>query len=375
MQSTDKLVSYFFTNYKNIWDSLENCYHSNNNQPNPFHLEDSTLTHTLLSLQVARRRYPDNFFNKLAVLCHDFGKPLSREISDKGRVRFFGHESLSNFVACDFLNDPFLNLHHDEKVTIHEIINYHLKVWDLLKFDNDKEPKKRASGNLTGLSNRGKEIFGQIPCTFEDLITLLECDEQGRICTDQKDLDFYTKLKKISSELYPPVRNIYQDKNKITLLIGPPLSGKSTWVKKNHQDEVIISRDEELMTFAQAEYDKNNPNKPWQLSYTEAFKQYGQDPNIDKNIKELYNKSIKDNKDIIIDMTNMSAKSRKKWLQVPHTYEKRAIVFMVDIEVLKERNIQRSKEGKTIPSEVLINMMKNFTVPTPDQFNKIDWIF
>ena len=88
----------------------------------------------------------------------------------------------------------------------------------------------------------------------------------------------------------------------VLLLVGLPLSGKSTWIKRNYPDTKVISRDDLVLEV----YGSDN--------YSEAFKNVDQ-----KEVDRLLDLRLKDanlNKDnVIVDMTNLSPKRRKQTLR------------------------------------------------------------
>lgn len=74
-----------------------------------------------------------------------------------------------------------------------------------------------------------------------------------------------------------------------------------------------------------------------------------------KAVKKLFNSrydnAIKERKNIIVDRTNMTSKTRRKLLaRVPEEYTKIAVLFEWDYDILVERNEHRKiKENKYLP--------------------------
>lgn len=144
------------------------------------------------------------------------------------------------------------------------------------------------------------------------------------------------------------------DRPKIYVLIGPPLSGKTSWTKRiltKDPSFVVISTDDIIEERGALEG----------LNYTQAWPKFsGMAAGI---AKANFAQAIKNNANIIYDQTNMGSKKRKSILvNVPDTYEKIAVVFDVDTKELFRRNIERNKlTGKHIPEAVILNMLKSFT--------------
>jgi predicted kinase len=153
-------------------------------------------------------------------------------------------------------------------------------------------------------------------------------------------------------------------KSKVILLVGPPLSGKDTYLRsKDFSNFVIISRDDILMSL-------HNTN-----DYSDAFNQVDQKL-VDKLLNQKIQDCIDNKKNVIINMTNLSKKSRNKHLcKFPNSdYEKIAIVFpKLNLCDYINRNDNRKKEeNKFIPVGVIQSMIENWQEVTEDEgFNTI----
>lgn len=144
------------------------------------------------------------------------------------------------------------------------------------------------------------------------------------------------------------------------VLIGLPGSGKSTFIKNflSSQDKefVVMSTDNVIDELCAKEG----------ITYTEGFQKFiGQaTARVNQNLKSAINAK----KNIIIDQTNMSVKSRKPKLDLAVGYHKIAVVFSVDEETLQTRLKNRSeKTGKHIPDFVMDSMKKSFQEPSKSE--------
>lgn len=150
----------------------------------------------------------------------------------------------------------------------------------------------------------------------------------------------------------------------VLILIGPPLSGKSTFINENfNKDEVcVISRDQILLELSETN------------DYDLAFKTVNQKL-VNKELKSRLFNAGKSDKNVIIDMTNMSSKRRKYNLSYfDEKFYKVAILFpMLEWSEYLKRNEKRSiNENKFISEEVLKNMISNYQEVSNDEgFNKI----
>ena len=174
-----------------------------------------------------------------------------------------------------------------------------------------------------------------------------------------EDPIYYDKLEKMENE----VTNESTTNPTITILVGPPASGKSTWVNKNKKNSIIISRDDIVEKHA-----KNHG-----ITYNETFGNKEIQKAVNTELESHTVKTIKSGKDIIVDMTNMSKKSRSRMLnRVPDNYTKNAVVFNVPKSELIKRLDNREKEtGKHIPLNVIDDMIKRFEQPTKDEFDNV----
>ena len=153
-------------------------------------------------------------------------------------------------------------------------------------------------------------------------------------------------------------------KSKVILLVGPPLSGKDTYLKnKDYPDYEIISRDDILMSLHETD------------DYSSAFNTINQ-KEVDKILNQKIQDAISEKKNVIINMTNLSKKSRNKHLcKFPkETYDKIAIVFpKLKLYEYELRNIKRKNESnKFIPIEVIKDMIDRWeNVTLEEGFNTI----
>ena len=134
----------------------------------------------------------------------------------------------------------------------------------------------------------------------------------------------------------------------IVILIGPPLSGKSSFIRNlksavNHEF-VVISRDEILLDTYGSDH------------YEEAFKNVNQ-KEVDKKLLALMQNTAKEKKNAIVDMTHMTRKRRIHNLSYFKDYYKLGILFpILDKEEYKRRNLKRKgEEQKDISPMILAN--------------------
>lgn len=131
----------------------------------------------------------------------------------------------------------------------------------------------------------------------------------------------------------------------LEILIGLPASGKSSYCKnrvKENNNIVVISSD----AIREEVFGDINDQSHNQEVFNIVF----------KRTKE----ALLNNKEVILDATNLSRKRRINFIkQMPKTYF-RAIVFAVPFEICCERNASRDR---TVPQNVMDRMYKNFEPP------------
>jgi len=143
----------------------------------------------------------------------------------------------------------------------------------------------------------------------------------------------------------------------VMILIGPTLSGKSTYIRNKYPDTSVISRDEIVMEVYGCR------------DYNEAFKNVDQ-KEVDRRLLQRLEEAGKFKKSVIIDMTNMIVKRRLATLRNFGTSHQRiAVVFpILSEEEYERRNIDRnSKENKWIPPYVIKSMVDSYQPPSSEE--------
>ena len=151
----------------------------------------------------------------------------------------------------------------------------------------------------------------------------------------------------------------------VILLIGTPLSGKSTWIKNNYPHILTICRDEIIL--------QNSKFK----DYDSAFEEVNQ-KEIDKILEGKIIEASRNNENVIIDMTNLSSKRRARNLgYFSRKYYKIGIVFPIleDKEYILRNSVRSKLEGKDISLSIIKNMIKYYkSVSLSEGFNKLVYL-
>jgi predicted kinase len=148
----------------------------------------------------------------------------------------------------------------------------------------------------------------------------------------------------------------------VILLVGPPLSGKTTWINNNFPDTYVISRDEIVMEV----FGSRN--------YNDAFRNVNQ-KDVDKVLRQRISDVAKSGNNVIVDMTNISPKRRRSTLSnFSKDYNKVAVVFptLSDDDYLLRNNQRMIKENKSISLSIIKDMISNYVPPSLEEgFNEI----
>jgi len=152
----------------------------------------------------------------------------------------------------------------------------------------------------------------------------------------------------------------------VIVLIGPPLSGKDTWIRKNFIEKDIeittISRDDILMEMSDTD------------DYSDAFNTVPQ-KEVDAELQRRLLDAADNGKNVIINMTNMTSKRRRHNLDYfGDDFTKIAVIFpILEWDEYKRRNDKRkSEENKWIPEHVIKRMIGSYQ-PIRDEegFDKV----
>lgn len=359
---TEEIVKWFqleFPEYVLLMNNTTHHYDSVN--LNPYHLEGSIWTHTLMALKVADIYDMPNVV-KMAILLHDLGKCFTRkEDKPSKKVKFINHASVSFFLAGEILSRYSESMgiskceFESTKRTILFLIANHALIFD---------------HELNINSSKYMEKVKYFNTHTSYLLDVALCDSLGRYNNHPKgnnlNFDIYTELKsivQITTQQLPG-----ESKPVLTMLIGLPCSGKSTFIKNkkylNNEDTVVLSRDSIVMELAGT----NNYNEAWKLKGTCS--------EVDKELEKRFVNAVRTKNNIVLDKTNLVKKERNKWLSLAKNYTKNAILLYTDFDTIKSRRHDRNiKENKEVPLKVLENMMISFTFPFYDQFDDIEFIF
>lgn len=153
-------------------------------------------------------------------------------------------------------------------------------------------------------------------------------------------------------------------KKKCYILIGLPGTGKSHWTKNILNDTYeVLSTDDLVEEFA----------NQYSMTYDMVFSCLGLD-GFEKTYKKNLQNAIENKKNLVIDRTNLTLKSRKRITSaLPKFYEINYILFPYDENLQKEMVKKRELSGKIISQETIATMINTYTPPSYQE--KVDNIY
>ena len=132
----------------------------------------------------------------------------------------------------------------------------------------------------------------------------------------------------------------------LTILVGIPGSGKSTWIADNKKDDdVVVSPDDIRRELSGNVSDQTQNDKVWFLA------------------KDRTSKALKAGKNVILDATNVSSKSRKRFISGLPECKRRAKRFEADPEVTFQRirkQIEKGEDRSDVPHGAIASMYEQF---------------
>lgn len=139
------------------------------------------------------------------------------------------------------------------------------------------------------------------------------------------------------------------DMPKLVVLSGLPASGKSTYrAQDKFKDYIHVSSDDYIEYYA----------KSRGLSYGDVFEEVA--PYSKTYANMMFDNAKAAKKNIIVDMTNLTLKSRRRWLsRAGKGYVSTVVSFDVLLdEIFRRLDDRAEKTGKIIPRKVIEDMQR-----------------
>ena len=137
----------------------------------------------------------------------------------------------------------------------------------------------------------------------------------------------------------------------LEILLGNCASGKTTYcdfARDSHDEPVVLSSDEARFLIAGDESNQECSGRAFQF--------------LELALEML----LRQNKNVILDATNTTRKSRKQWVKLGALIQ--MTIFDIPVNVCKARNAQRARK---VPESVIDRMAAQFQMPTLEECDEI----
>lgn len=146
-----------------------------------------------------------------------------------------------------------------------------------------------------------------------------------------------------------------KNKNTLTMMCGLPRCGKSSWIRKNKGDAVVVSPDEIRSDIFGHQFHMCAEDFVWGVA------------------KSFVRMLLKQGKDVIVDATHISFSKRAVWLLIAKEFDAKLKIVWIktSVEVCKRRSA-KSKEGNVVPDAVIDRMAEYFQDPFYEYEKEVD---
>lgn len=359
---------------------------------------------------------------------------LNDELTDEAVVRF--KEDLKKILDDNILN-RISNVYSHREQADDEYQSYRKKnmskfmkkepskkwgndlEWSELTDQEKKEWKNIWESNIYKLGTMIKELAGE----YEEQLSGVEDGKMKNAIIEtinalQEDYDlsfghviepskynFNESNRSIKQLVKESIQRIFEadysdEKRKMIVLVGPPSVGKSTWIQSNFPNAYIINRDDIVEKVASSygwTYDDMFATPPADAQVGDSDEKFGNvvaapswmtwaktvfDKVQEANgkVQQLMNSRVSgahtSGEDVVVDMTNMNAGSRKSAMKAIEgnegDYHKVAVDFKFKgaedvIKKMAEKRAeaaQRMGKSKTIPPAAFDRMFSSYEEPT-----------
>jgi predicted kinase len=158
-------------------------------------------------------------------------------------------------------------------------------------------------------------------------------------------------------------QQVVANKTPIIFFVGLPGAGKSSF-RNRYAGYKVLSRDDVLHEVTATSHYR----QAWERQESEQLA-----PIIDQLLMDRYMKAVQEQQPIVMDLTNLSRKTRQRWLSLlPGDYSPQALIFLASDITLWQRNYQRG--DRSIPDAVFKQMLLSFEHPLFDEFEQISYV-
>lgn len=323
-------------------------------EDSPWHREDNVAIHTQMVLDqyissIDTTQFEMWWHGAIAALFHDVGKPLAEETKQseaRGTYRSYAnHELLSARICEDYMLS-------NTDIDTADIFKICWMIQNHLPYKVKKREKIQAIYDTVVRLN-----------VLDQYTKLLISDQRGRT-SDNHDAN----IKEVESwiealyELSPSVFVSEHEGPSLVLLIGPSSAGKSTYTKEvleESADTQVYSWDALRLEWYGDESEQD-PEK----RYNDAFWKSCEDSEFNQRCQKVFIDMIKQQQNVIVDNTNLSAKRRRFFVTEAKKkgYVVKGVVMMIQRNDLLNRAAARP--DRNLDPSIVINMHESLTYPS-----------
>ena len=139
-------------------------------------------------------------------------------------------------------------------------------------------------------------------------------------------------------------------------MCGIARCGKSTWIKKNKGNAIVVCPDEIRSVIFGHKFHLNAEGYIWSIA------------------KSMVILLLEQGKSVIVDATHVTDSARKPWIQIAKEYGLVLNVIWIKTPLKKclERN-KKSTEGNKLPEDIIARMALNFKNPEEEGINVVEF--
>jgi predicted kinase len=368
LQELEKFLDYFKST--KMWAEMQKT-----KEDSPWHREESVAVHTEMVLDALKTHVKSQYVSEfsedayvltfLSLLFHDVGKPPAKMVKFKEERGYYnafhGHEQMSARMFEDFYVSNYGMfagwLPVDKAYEVMWMIENHLP-YDAMHSTSRMDYLRTACEyNLPTAGVNGFALH-------------LLSDTYGRISDDaeqkrKKTEDFTTILQ--SANVHQQNGQFVTEKSpSIKLLVGASGSGKSSYVNQlvnlgyvhfsfdDLRIKLAKEKTPELMAKAKNEIDEYRTAFDYCDTHRSEFSHYADVEFI---------KLVKDYRNIVVDNTNVSRKSRTKFVveTKKRGYHVAATMFPVNKKTLLDR--METRTDKKVPDDAVLRQYMGISIP------------
>lgn len=372
-----KSVVWFQSFYAEVRKTKNWAVMQNTVEASEWHREANVAVHTDMCIQhyidtvADRRTEREQVLTLVTLLFHDFGKPeaeetLERKDGSGSYHRYAGHEpkSANEFLSFMMSHRELTEAFFEQGFNWEDVRKIKFMIEHHLPFGL-KNPTKRAN-----LKRAVQTILGADEQCFYDQ---LWSDCNGRISDDHetKRKNVIDWVEEFKDQKPAPYKEPKVDAPTMYVMVGPVGAGKSTFVREMRMRESqIIQVSEDI--YRQEYFDANAEMmvySTWMMKnlkeqYAETWQFcFDSKGGYEKYAREQLVKAVTSGRDLILDRTNQTRKSRSSWIQAAKQagYKILSVEFFVSENLSQSR--QKTRADKEVPEYRTHQIYMAFEVP------------